>query len=105
MRRPFIAGNWKMNLDRASAVALAEALARQAEAVSDVDLAACPPSVYIDAVGKALAGSPVALGAQNVYHQPSGAYTGEISAAMLKDLGCRYVILGHSERRQDLLVV
>ena len=102
MRRPFIAGNWKMNLDRASAAALAEALARQAEAVSDVDLAVCPPSVYIDAVGKALAGSPIALGAQNVYHQPSGAYTGEISVAMLKDLGCRYVILGHSERRHVL---
>ena len=102
MRRPFIAGNWKMNLDRASAAALAEALARQAEAVGDVDLAVCPPSVYIDAVGKALAGSPIALGAQNVYHQPSGAYTGEISVAMLKDLGCRYVILGHSERRHIL---
>ena len=102
MRRPFIAGNWKMNLDRASAAALAEALARQAEAVGDVDLAVCPPSVYIDAVGKALAGSPIALGAQNVYHQPSGAYTGEISVAMLKDLGCRYVILGHSERRHVL---
>jgi len=102
MRRPFIAGNWKMNLDRASAVALAEGLAKQAEAVDDVDLAVCPPSVYLDAVGKAVAGSKVALGAQNMYHEAEGAFTGEISAAMLNDLGCRYVILGHSERRHVL---
>ena len=102
MRRPLIAGNWKMNLDRASAVALAEALARQAETATGADLAVCPPSVYIDAVGKALAGSQVALGAQNMYHEKDGAYTGEVSAAMLKDLGCRYVILGHSERRHIL---
>ena len=102
MRRPFIAGNWKMNLDRASAVALAEGVAGAAEAVDGVDLAVCPPSVYLDAVGKAVAGSKIGLGAQNMYHQPKGAYTGEISAAMLRDLGCRYVILGHSERRQIL---
>ena len=102
MRRPFIAGNWKMNLDRASAVALAEGLAKQAEAVDDVDLAVCPPSVYLDAVGKAVAGSKVALGAQDMYHEAEGAFTGEISAAMLNDLGCRYVILGHSERRHVL---
>lgn len=102
MRRPFIAGNWKMNLDRASAVALAEGAAKQAEYVDDVDLAVCPPSVYLDAVGKAVAGSKVALGAQNVYHQSKGPYTGEISVAMLRDLGCQYVILGHSERRHVL---
>jgi triosephosphate isomerase len=102
MRRPFIAGNWKMNLDRAGAVALAEGLAKQAENVGDVDLAVCPPSVYIDAVAGAVAGSKIGLGAQNMYHEPNGAFTGEISAAMLKDLGCRYVILGHSERRHIL---
>ena len=102
MRRPFIAGNWKMNLDRASAVALAEALAKEAEEVDDVDLAVCPPSVYLDPVGKALAGSRVGLGAQNAYHQSKGAYTGEISVSMLRDLGCEYVILGHSERRHVL---
>jgi triosephosphate isomerase len=102
MRRPFIAGNWKMNLDRASAVALAEGVARKAEGVDDVELAVCPPSVYLDAVGKAIAGSQVGLGAQNVYHEPKGAYTGEVSVAMLRDLGCRYVILGHSERRHVL---
>ncbi len=102
MRRPFIAGNWKMNLDRASAVALAEGVAREAEGVEGVDLAVCPPSVYLDAVGRAIAASKVGLGAQNVYHQPEGAYTGEISVKMLVDLGCRYVILGHSERRHIL---
>lgn len=102
MRRPFIAGNWKMNLDKESAVALAEGLAREAEQVDDVDLAVCPPSVYLDPVAKALAGSRVGLGAQNVYHQPKGAYTGEISVSMLRDLGCEYVILGHSERRHVL---
>ena len=102
MRRPFIAGNWKMNLNRASAVALAEGVAKAAEAVEDVDLAVCPPSCYLEAVGRAIAGSKVALGAQNMYHEHDGAFTGELSAAMLRDLGCTYVILGHSERRHIL---
>jgi triosephosphate isomerase len=102
MRRPFIAGNWKMNLDRASAVALAEGVAREANSVDEVDLAVCPPSPYLEAVATAVASSKVALGAQNMYHEPGGAFTGEISAAMLCDLGCKYVILGHSERRHIL---
>ncbi len=99
MRRPFIAGNWKMNLDRASAVELAAGLAKASNGVEGVDMAVCPPDVYVDAVAGAIAGSKVALGAQNMYHEPKGAFTGETSAAMLLDLGCRYVILGHSERR------
>jgi triosephosphate isomerase len=99
MRRKFIAGNWKMNLDWTSAVALAQEVKERTAAYPSVDVAVCPPSVYLDAVGRALAGSQVALGAQNVYHQPNGAFTGEISTAMLLNLGCRYVILGHSERR------
>ncbi len=102
VRRPFLAGNWKMNLDRAGAVALAAAVVQKAKGVKGVDLAVCPPSCYLDAVGRAVAGSPVALGAQNMYHEANGAYTGELSAAMLVDLGCRYVILGHSERRHIL---
>jgi triosephosphate isomerase len=102
MRRPFIAGNWKMTQDRASSVALAEGVARCSEGIDGVDLAVCPPSVYLDAVARAVDGSNVALGAQNMYHESSGAYTGEISAAMLVDMGCRYVILGHSERRHVL---
>ena len=99
MRRPLIAGNWKMHLDRAAAVALAAEIARRAGEFPGVDLAVCPPFVYLDAVGGALAGSPVALAAQNMHQAASGAFTGEISPSMLVDLGCRYVILGHSERR------
>jgi triosephosphate isomerase len=91
-----------MNLNRAAAVALAEGVAQKTENMRGVDLAVCPPSCYFEAVGRAIAGSNVALGAQNMYHQPEGAFTGELSAGMLRDLGCRYVILGHSERRHIL---
>jgi triosephosphate isomerase len=102
MRRPIIAGNWKMNLDRAQAVALAEAVAARSDAADTVDLVLCPPSVYLDAVSQAVAGSRVAVGAQNIYFESNGAFTGEISAPMVVDVGCRYVILGHSERRHVL---
>jgi triosephosphate isomerase (TIM) len=99
MRRPFIAGNWKMHLDRAGAVALASAVARRAGEFAKVDVAVCPPFVYLDAVAKAIAGSSVGLGAQNMYHEKHGAFTGEVSPGMLVDVGCKYVVLGHSERR------
>jgi triosephosphate isomerase len=102
MRRPFIAGNWKMNLDHAGAVALAKSIVEQAKGVQDVEIAVCPPSVYLEAVAPIVRGTNVGLGGQNMYHEPNGAFTGEISAAMLKDVGCQYVILGHSERRQFL---
>jgi len=102
MRRTLIAGNWKMNTDRAGAVALAQAVAQAAATAKNADLAVCPPFVYLESVGKAIAGSPVALGAQDMYFEKKGAFTGEISAAMLCDLGCKYVILGHSERRHIL---
>ena len=102
MRRPFIAGNWKMNLDRAGATALAAGLAKEAQGVDGVDMAVCPPYVYLEAVAAAVTGSKIGLGAQNVYHQPKGAFTGEVSTAMLLDIGCKYVILGHSERRHVL---
>jgi triosephosphate isomerase (TIM) len=102
MRRPFIAGNWKMNLDRATSVSLAAALADSSRGFEGVDLAVFPPGVYLDAVRGALAGSSVAYGAQNMYFESGGAFTGEISAAMLVDLGCHYVLLGHSERRHIL---
>jgi triosephosphate isomerase len=101
-RRPLIAGNWKMNLDRAGATARAAALVEWAKSAGEVDLAVCPPAVYLQAVGHVIAGSRIALGAQNMYFEKSGAFTGEISPAMLVDLGCRYVILGHSERRHVL---
>jgi triosephosphate isomerase len=102
MRRPFIAGNWKMNLDRASAVALAEGLVSGTSRIGEVDVAVCPPYVYLDAVAAVVGGSKVELGAQDMYHESGGAFTGEISAAMLCDLGCKYVVLGHSERRHVL---
>jgi triosephosphate isomerase len=98
-RRPFIAGNWKMNLNKAECVALAGALAEMVKPGGKCDVAVCPPSVYLDAVGQALKGSAIGLGAQNMYHEGNGAFTGELSAAMLLDIGCHYVILGHSERR------
>ena len=98
-RKPFVAGNWKMNLSSRSAVALAEALKARIGSLETIDLAVCPPFVYLEQVGKALVGSRIALGAQDVYYENDGAYTGEVSAAMLKDVGCSYVICGHSERR------
>lgn len=91
-----------MNLNRQQAVELAKGVAAGAQKFPQVELAVCPPAVYLEAVGQVLAGSEVGLGAQNMYHEASGAFTGEISAAMLVDVGCRYVILGHSERRHLL---
>ena len=102
MRRPFIAGNWKMNLNRAGATALVRDLVERVRSVSTVDIAVCPPSLYLDAVAAIVKGTSVGLGAQNMYHEKDGAFTGEISAAMLVDVGCKYVILGHSERRRIL---
>ncbi|QDU57861.1 triose-phosphate isomerase [Aeoliella mucimassa] len=102
MRRTLIAGNWKMNTDHATAVALAEGVAKGAGDVENADLLVCPPFIYLESVNKALANSPVALGAQNMYAQPNGAFTGEVSASMLTDVGAEYVILGHSERRNIL---
>ncbi len=99
-RKKLIAGNWKMNTDRAAATQLAKGIVDQAAKHSGVDLLVCPPFVNIVPVAEVLKGSLVALGAQNMHHEESGAFTGEISAAMLLDTGCKYVILGHSERRQ-----
>jgi len=98
MKRPLIVGNWKMHTDRAAAVELAAGVAR-AEKFPAVDTVVCPPFVYLEAVGGAIGGGQVGLGAQNMYHLPHGAFTGEISPTMLVDLGCQFVILGHSERR------
>ena len=99
MRKPFIAGNWKMNTDSASAVALAAGLAKELSSVDTVDIAVCPPFVYLQSVAAALSASNIALGSQNVYFEEKGAFTGEISCAMLKDASCAYAIIGHSERR------
>lgn len=101
MRRPFVAGNWKMNLTHSESVALAQGIA--AGVTGDaVEVGLAPPAVYIHAVVQATKGSKVGVSAQNLYHEASGAYTGEISASMVQDIGCKYVILGHSERRNIL---
>ncbi len=97
MRRHLIAGNWKMNLRRESAVGLAQAIAEHP--ASKADIAVCPPFAYLESVEKTLRGSRVALGGQNASQFDDGAYTGEVSCAMLVDCGCQWVILGHSERR------
>ena len=101
MRRKFVAGNWKMNTTLQSAQSLAREVA-SAVAVSkpNVDVAVCPPFPYLVPVQQAIVGSPVALGGQNTYHEKSGAFTGETSIDMLLDVGCQWVIIGHSERRQ-----
>lgn len=100
MRVPFIAGNWKMNMLRESSLALIEGLLAQLPKNDQVEVAVCPPSVYLDAVAGALRGSRIGVGGQNMYHEKEGAFTGELSGQMLLDVGCKYVILGHSERRQ-----
>jgi triosephosphate isomerase len=103
MRPLFIAGNWKMNpATSEAAVALAEAVKSGVGPSTEVRVAVCPPSVFLHAVDRALAGSPIGLGGQNMHWQPEGAFTGEISGAMLHDAGCTHVILGHSERRHGL---
>jgi triosephosphate isomerase (TIM) len=89
-----------MNTRRSSAVELARAVVAGVGKSDEVEVAVCPPAVYLPAVAEVVAGSPVELGAQNLYAANDGAYTGEVNAAMLTDVGCRYVILGHSERRQ-----
>ena len=96
-RIPFVVGNWKMHTSREEAVRLATAIA--AEPVSGIVLAVCPPFPWLVPVAAALAGSHVGLGAQNCWTEPSGAYTGEVSPVMLAEL-CRFVIVGHSERRR-----
>ncbi|MCE5279212.1 MAG: triose-phosphate isomerase [Planctomycetaceae bacterium] len=98
-RKLFIAGNWKMNTSCQSAAALAKALVEKVGQTTAVDVAVAPPFVYLPAVSAALAGSRIGLSGQNMSCENDGAFTGEISAAMLKDVGCRFVILGHSERR------
>ncbi len=100
MRSKIVIGNWKMHGSRAVATQLAGGIAAGADRAPAVTIAVCPPYVLLPATAAELAGSPVVLGAQNVSEYENGAYTGEISAEMLADLGCSYVIVGHSERRQ-----
>ena len=99
MRRPIIAGNWKMNKTPAEAEELVKELVPLV-ADAEAEVVVCPPFVCLDAVGKVIKGTNIKLGAQNVHFEKSGAFTGEISADMLLAMGVEYVIIGHSERRQ-----
>ena len=102
MRRPFIAGNWKMNTTVSEAIALIKDMKDTLNAISSVDRVLCPPFVSLSAAAEVVKGTSIEIGAQNMYFKEKGAFTGEISPLMLKGL-CKYVILGHSERRQIFL--
>ena len=99
MRNFLVAGNWKMHGDDASNRALVAGIIEGAPAADNVSLLVCPPFPYLASVASQLQGSAVELGAQNVSEHQAGAYTGEVASRMLRDVGCRYVIVGHSERR------
>jgi len=99
MRRPIIAGNWKMNGTRASVQELLQDVKKGAADVRDVEWIVFPPFLFLEQTEKLLSDTNIAWGAQNLSDKLSGAYTGEVSATMLKDFGCRYVLVGHSERR------
>jgi triosephosphate isomerase len=99
IRKKLIAGNWKMNKTSADAVALVQEIVTEVGRQTGVDIVVCPPFTALESVGKKLEGSTVKLGAQNMHPEASGAYTGEISAGMLRAIFTTYVILGHSERR------
>jgi|ERR1043166_3850622 triosephosphate isomerase len=102
MRKKFIAGNWKMFTDGITAELLAAAVVKGLAGDARVTVAVCPPFPYLNRVFQTVKGTPVALGAQNLFPAKEGAFTGEISPTMLVDVGCSYVILGHSERRRLL---
>jgi len=99
MRTPIIAGNWKMNTVLDEAKALVEDLRSRVSDVTDVEVVVCPPFISLSAVSEILKDSNVALGAQNIFWEKSGAFTAEVSGPMLTSVGCTYVIIGHSERR------
>lgn len=99
MRRHIIAGNWKMNGTRTSVQKLLQGIKKGAASISDVEWIVLPPFLFLEQTEKLLSDTNIAWGAQNLSDKLSGAYTGEVSATMLKDFGCRYVLVGHSERR------
>ena len=99
MRTKLVAGNWKLNGSRDANQRLVSGILAGADAAAGTEILLCPPFVYLPQVADLIADSPVMLGAQDVATQPEGAYTGEVAAGMLSDVGCTYVIIGHSERR------
>lgn len=100
MRKPIIAGNWKMYKTIPEAEQLVKGVLQQLAGANDVEVVFCPPFTALSSVKKLLNGTPYGLAAQDIYWKEEGAYTGEVSPAMLKDVGCDYVVIGHSERRQ-----
>ncbi len=105
MRRPLVAGNWKMNLDLSGGRDLVAGIRDGLHALDGqdrIDVAVCPPAVYLFPVANAIEGSPIQLGAQHIYHETEGAFTGEMSAEMVADVGAKYAIIGHSERRHTI---
>ena len=100
MRQPLVAGNWKMHGSRAENASLVSALLDLVQPEKRAEIMVCPPFPYLLETGRLLKDSGIALGAQSVCAEAQGAFTGEVSAAMLKDVGCAYVLVGHSERRQ-----
>ncbi|MEJ6952314.1 triose-phosphate isomerase [Natronospora cellulosivora (SeqCode)] len=100
MRKPFIAGNWKMNKTVSEAEALVNALKEKVAGITEVEIAVCPPAVNLVPVKNLTSDSNIQVGAQNMYWEESGAFTGELAGPMLKEVGVNYVILGHSERRE-----
>ncbi|MDA0711612.1 MAG: triose-phosphate isomerase [bacterium] len=100
MRRPIVAGNWKMNKTAEDAETLARAVIAAVADEKSVEVVICPPYIALERVARVVAGSSVGLGAQNMHWEADGAFTGEVSSGMLLTCGCKYVILGHSERRQ-----
>ena len=99
MRQPLVAGNWKLNGNKQSITGLLEGILGGIQDVKKAEVAVCPPYVYLSQVADMLKDSPVQYGAQNVCEHDSGAYTGEVSASMIKEFGSKYAIIGHSERR------
>jgi len=100
MRKWIVAGNWKMHNTIAESVTLAQAIKEGTTGLKNGEVIVAPPFTALESVGEAIRGSAVALAAQNMYYEDKGAYTGEISPVMLKDIGCTYVLIGHSERRK-----
>ena len=100
IRKPLVAANWKMNTERAEAAALAKSVVDSIGRQYKVDVVLCPPYIWLHDVGMIIRDSNISLGAQNMHWEDKGAFTGEISSIMLKSIGCKYVIIGHSERRQ-----
>jgi triosephosphate isomerase (TIM) len=102
MRSPLVVGNWKMNGTPAGTAVMLSELRTAIDGVVGTDVCVCPPFTLLEAAAEAIAGSRIALGAQDVFWEKEGAFTGEISATQLRDVGCRFVIVGHSERRRLL---